>query len=256
VRSDGRQVRIDYTGPDASGSIEMSSADGRWALDAPAPVVQLAAVRRHGVGFTILTRDALTMRDYEDLLERACEQVDPRMLQVFDAALDLAATYAPQYLRWVERTVHQMFLIAPNPGRVESGSVEHYLGLVHLTEHPEPLPVAELLAHEATHQYMNVLAKLEPLDDGSDERLYWSPAVQARRPVAKIVAAFHAFGNVLLFYRTCREAGLANGAECLRQERLLGGWMDDLVPPIQDNPALTATGNALCRPLLAALGMS
>jgi HEXXH motif-containing protein len=175
------------------------------------------------------------------------------MFDVFAEALDLLAEYAPEYLPWVGRTLHQLFLLRPRPSKVESGSVEHYLGLVHLTEHPEPLTVAELLVHEATHQYMNVLTKLRPLDDGTDERLYWSPAVDKNRPVSKIVAAFHAFGNVLLLYRACRERGLPNRQECDRQDALLGGWMHHLVPPIVDNPALTETGNGLCRPLLERL---
>jgi HEXXH motif-containing protein len=177
------------------------------------------------------------------------------MLVVFADALALLHRFTPEYLPWIDRTVHQLFLLSPRPSKVESGSVEHYLGLVHLTAHGEPLPVAELLLHEATHQYMNVLAKLQPLDDGTDDRLYWSPAVETDRPVSKIIAAFHAFGNVLLFYRWCRERGLPNAAECDRQEALLGGWMEHLVPPVVDNPAITDTGNALCQPLLEMLGL-
>jgi HEXXH motif-containing protein len=253
VESDGATARVDYRGDEVTGALSLTRVDGRWHADAPPGAEVLPRIDRHGVAFTVLTRDALAMRDYEDLLERARPTVDPRMVAVFEQAVDIIAAYAPQYLRWIARTVHQMFLIAPKPGRVESGSVEHYLGLVHLSEHPEPLPVAELLAHEATHQYMNVAAKLEPLDDGSDSTMYWSPAVQTERPVSKIVAAFHAFGNVLLFYRWCREAGVAERAECDRQEALLGSWMEFLAPPVRDNPALTRTGNALCRPLLAAL---
>ncbi len=254
VDSDGALCRIDYSGRHTTGSTCLAGLDGRWRADSGPDATELPRVDRYGVAFTVLTRDALGMRDYEDLLQRARVSVDPRMLHVFDQALDIVAGYTPQYLPWIARTVHQLFLIAPKPGRVESGSVEHYLGLVHLSEHPEPLPVAELLSHEASHQYMNVAAKIEPLDDGTDPDVYWSPAVQTERPVSKIVAAFHAFGNVLLFYRWCREAGLANRQECDRQEALLSSWMNDLVPPVKDNPALTVTGNALCRPLLAALG--
>jgi HEXXH motif-containing protein len=178
------------------------------------------------------------------------------MLDVFADAFALLSEFAPEYLPWIARTIHQLFLLSPKPSKVESGSVEHYLGLVHLTAHGEPLPVAELLLHEATHQYMNVAAKLMPLDDGTDERRYWSPAVETQRPVAKIIAAFHAFGNVLLFYRRCAERGLPDQRECQRQEVLLGGWMENLVPPIRDNPAMTAVGNGLCRPLLRELGLS
>lgn len=250
VSGEADRVDIAYEGPDGSGTETLQRSDDGWTGD---HLPARARVSRHGTSFEVLTRDALAMRDYEDLIERALTSVPPKMYQVFDDALDIIKEYTPQYLPWTARTIHQMFLLSPNPGRVESGSVEHYLGLVHLSLHGEPLPVAELLVHEATHQYMNVIAKLEPLDDGSDPKRYWSPAVNTERPVSKIIAALHAFGNVILFYRSCRENGLANAAECERQEELLGGWMKHLAPPVVDNPALSATGNALCKPLLEQL---
>jgi HEXXH motif-containing protein len=252
VGSDGTAATVSWSGRGGRGVVELAAAGGAWRGEA---AEALHRVQGHGVGFTLLTRDALAMRDYEDLLERALPWIDERMLVVFADALALLHRFTPEYLPWIDRTVHQLFLLSPRPSKVESGSVEHYLGLVHLTAHGEPLPVAELLLHEATHQYMNVLAKLQPLDDGTDDRLYWSPAVETDRPVSKIIAAFHAFGNVLLFYRWCRERGLPNAAECDRQEALLGGWMEHLVPPVVDNPAITDTGNALCQPLLEMLGL-
>jgi HEXXH motif-containing protein len=232
--------------------INLEVREGRWVASQGR---QLLRVHRHGVSISLLTRDGLAMRDYEDLLERAVPDIDPRMLEVYGDALDLLETYAPEYLPWIARTVHQLFLLYPKPHKVESGSVEHYLGLVHLTAHGEPLPVAELLLHEASHQYMNVAAKLKPLDDGSDNRCYWSPAVETERPIAKIVAAFHAFGNVLRFYRRCAESGHPNQRECQRQEQLLRGWMDHLVPPLRSSSALTEIGNAICRPLMQELGL-
>lgn len=250
VKAESTSALVEYAGPGGSGEASFFVSDNQWNATGAR---ELGRVGTHGINFTVLVSDALTMRDYEDLTDRAVSSLDPMIFRVFTEAIDILDEYTPQYLPWVARTLHQLFLLTPRPGKVESGSVEHYLGLVHLTAHGEPLPVAELLVHEATHQYMNVLAKLGPLDDGTDEQMYWSPAVETVRPVSKIVAAFHAFGNVLLFYRWCRENGLANRKECDRQEALLGGWMRDLIPPVTDNPALTETGNALCKPLLERL---
>jgi hypothetical protein len=216
---------------------------------------ELLRVDRYGLDFTLLTQDALSLRDFDDLRSRTVRWIDPRMVDVFSAAIDIIKEFTPEYLPWIARTLHQFFLLAPRDHIIESGSVEHYLGLVHLTAHAEPLPVAELLVHEASHQYMNLLTKIEPLDDGSDEKTYWSPAVNVHRPLAKIVAALHAFGNVLLFYRRCGQRGLSAQAECRRQEQLLSSWFDDLIPPIMGNDALSPTGRALCRPLLKALSL-
>jgi len=246
VETDGTSATVEYSGPEGAGKVSLRMSDGSWNTE---DAEKLHKIDIHGVTFTVLVRKALAMRDYEDLTERALSAVDARRLGVFIEALDILAENAPEYLPWIARTFHQLFLLIPKSGKIESGSVEHYLGLIHLTEHFEPLPIAELLVHEATHQYMNILMKLEPLDDGSDTKLYWSPAVETVRPVSKIVAAFHAFGNVLLFYRRCRERGMVNSPECDRQHALLSGWMRDLIPPITDNPALTKSGRALCEPL-------
>src|SRR4051794_38206012 len=142
VHSGASEATIEHDGPAGSGVANLRREDGLWQGDRDHARRRVA---RHGTSFEVLVREALAMRDYEDLIGRALEVVPERMYQVFDEALDIIATYTPQYLPWTARAIHQMFLLSPSPGRVESGSVEHYLGLVHLSLHNEPLPVAELL---------------------------------------------------------------------------------------------------------------
>jgi HEXXH motif-containing protein len=250
VDAEHARAVLAHHGPGGAGTVELSAApSGHWT----GTVDELLRVDRYGLDFTLLTQDALSLRDFDDLRSRTVRWIDPRMVDVFARAINIIREFTPEYLPWVARTLHQFFLLVPRNHIIESGSVEHYPGLVHLTAHAEPLPVAELLVHEASHQYMNLLNKIEPLDDGSDQASYWSPPVNTHRPLAKIVAAVHAFGNVLLFYRWCKQRGLDARAECDRQERLLSSWFDDLVPPLVGNDALTTTGRALCLPLLEAL---
>jgi HEXXH motif-containing protein len=253
IISDGNDATVRLEMDGQASVVNLQHRENQWTADAGHRMLR---ARRHGVSIQLLAREALSMRDYEDLLGQALDDIDPRMVDVFADALDLLAEYAPEYLPWVARTVHQLFLLRPRRHTIESGSVEHYLGLVHLTAHGEPLPVAELLLHEASHQHMNVIAKLVPLDDGSDGKRYWSPAVETERPLSKIIAAFHAFGNVMRFYRRCAENGLPNQEECRRQEALLGRWMDHLVPPLRSNQALTGSGRGLCHPLIAELDLA
>ena len=250
VEGSGDAARIAYDGPDGPGEVRLARQDGEWRSTAGD---EQRRVARHGVAFDLLAREAIDLVDFREFDGRVVPAVEPRMVPVFHDALDIIRSYTPEYVPWVARVLHQVFLLQPTGERVESGSVENYLGLVHLSEHPEPLPVAELLVHEASHQYMNVVRKVEPLDDGSDSRTYWSPPVSANRPIAKIIAALHAFGNVQLFYRLCAARGLPNRAECERQEKIMQDWLDVLVPPTLDNPAMTASGNALCRPILRTL---
>lgn len=201
----------------------------------------------------VLHRDALVLRDFDDLVTKALPTIDPRMVEVLDKAVQLIELYTPMYVPWVRRTVHNIFILYPRSDTIESGSVEHYLGLIHLSAHAAPLPLAELLVHEASHQHMNLLTKLGPIDDGSDANTYYSPPVNKYRRLSLIMAAYHAFANVLLFYRLCRTRGIAEQRECDRQESILRPWLEKLEEPLRDNPALTDIGRALWEPLKSQL---
>ena len=153
------------------------------------------------IDWVLFDLEALDLCDFEEVEGRVERHVPSSVLHNLTRAMDLIATYASEYLGWVDRVVRQLFLINPRPHRVESGSYEDYLGMIHMSANADPLRVAELLVHEASHQYLNVLRKIEPVDDASDEAQYWSPPVHCHRPIAKLLTAFHAFGNVQYFYR-------------------------------------------------------
>src|SRR4030095_1007542 len=80
------------------------------------------------------------------------------------------------------------------------------------------LSIGETLVHEASHQMANIRKRLGPLDDGSDDRGYFSPVKQTERPVDAILIAYHAFANVVLFYRACLASGVEDVAHCCRNE--------------------------------------
>jgi len=251
VVSSGTEVFVKYDGLDRREQIKFSHDEGCCRSGGSEELYQVA---RHGVEFVLFAKDALDLTDFAEFEGRVVNAIEPNMVPVFYDAIDIIKSYTPEYLPWIARVLHQVFLLKPTGKRIESGSVENYLGLIHLSAHPEPLPVAELLVHEATHQYMNVLRKLQPLDDGTDSRNYWSPPVNANRPISKIIAALHAFGNVQIFYQLCAARGLPNQLECERQDAIMKQWLDALIPPTVENASISATGNALCRPLIEKLG--
>ena len=72
----------------------------------------------------------------------------------------------------------------------------------------KPMDIAEVLVHECAHQYFYLLAYVGPYDDGSDERLYWSPPLRRNRPLSRILMAYHALANVRLFYAAVRASGM------------------------------------------------
>lgn len=247
VQSDSRDAVVSIS-RDGAGIERFTLArtpDG-WASDSLQP---LPIVTRHDVHIRVLAQGALVVRDFDELVSKALSYIDPRMIMVLDEAVELLNRFAPIYVPWVRRAIHHLFVLEPRKDTIESGSVEHYPGLIHLSAHAHSLPIAELLVHEAAHQHMNALVKVGPIDDGSDTQRYYSPPVDKHRKLSLIVAAYHAFANVLLFYRTCERNGLTDVRECRRQEQLLLPWMDELERPLLDNPALTDIGRALWLPL-------
>lgn len=203
---------------------------------------------------TLLPRSALMLAEFDDLTAAAVETIEPGMVAIFQEAAELLRAHAPIYVDWVRRAVRHVFLIRPKQKDLESGSIEHYFGFIGVSAYPRPAAVAELLVHEASHQYFNLLCRLDPFDDGTDSTLYYSPAVRRERPLSRIGVAYHAFANILLFYRLCLESGIADGGYCAHHYAKLVPDVEQLEQPLRGNPALTAAGRALCQPLIERLG--
>ena len=134
-----------------------------------------------------------------------------------------------------------------------SSSFELHPGVVALSHASPAIALADALVHEASHQHFYILGQLGPVHDGSDIQLYYSPARGADRPIDKILLAYHAFGNVLLFSRHCRSRGVGDLEMCESQERSYEACLTTLQRPLETTRALTPLGRALFEPLAARL---
>lgn len=171
-----------------------------------------------------------------------------------EQALALLATTSPMHLAWTLRVVSELLPLRARQGTFNSGGERFSPGVVCLSDQADVWAISEMLVHEATHQYMQIIARLGPLDDGRDTRLHYSPFRGKGRPLFFILVAYHAFANVLLWYERAREAGQAphfqgalKGLE--RRECTLYSQVRALEPALDDNPALTPLGRALYEPL-------
>ncbi|SDY98249.1 HEXXH motif-containing protein [Collimonas sp. OK242] len=176
-------------------------------------------------------------------------EVTGNMVQNVQKALDILAKYAPQYLQWVERVIRGIVVCQCKETRTRSSTWSEAPGIILMSVTDDPITIAEMMVHEASHQYFHLLRKLGAVDDGSDTCLYYSPAVSKERPLSRILIAYHAFANILLMYRTTRLNGLVDSGECLRMENRMQGDIGLLGAPLHANPALTPLGNALYQPL-------
>lgn len=169
------------------------------------------------------------------------------------AAADIIERHAPVYLRWVRKVLRHIVPVSGNETQIRSGSDYYRPGVVEASFPVEPVAFAEVLVHECSHQYLNWLSRLGPLVSGSDTTLYFSPVKQQPRSLINILVAYHAFANVLIFYRLCLASGLADGGYSSSHERKLIPQLEELEVPLRTTGGLTPLGDALWRPAAAAV---
>jgi HEXXH motif-containing protein len=171
------------------------------------------------------------------------------MTRALHGAVRLLARHAPIFLPWVGRVLRGVVPVAAKPSMIHSGGDQDHPGVVYLSFGCPPAALAEMLVHEGTHQYYHLLTCLGPLEDGSDSTLYYSPIKRTGRQIGMILLAYHAFANVLLFYRLCRRNGFEHDGYIRHNEDALVPQLDQLEAALRTTRALTPLGRALWEPL-------
>jgi len=166
----------------------------------------------------------------------------------FLAAAHLLERYAPMFARWVGRVLTFVSPIEAPPGLMRSGSSRQWPSVAEISFRCDAAAIAEMLVHEATHHHFNILMMVDPVTDGSDGRLYYSPIRKCERPIEMILLAYHAFANVLLYYRECQRAGLEDDGYCKRNEQELLPDLRELERALETTQSLTEAGEGVWRP--------
>jgi len=200
--------------------------------------------------FIILTREALRSVQFADI----SLDVDTRRHNSIAGPLEKTVAtieeFAPNYLSWVSRIVRYIIPLKSKAKRLISSSHFSMPGVVCISNQRNPTDLAEMLIHEGTHQYLYLLRRLGPVDDGSDKALYYSPVRGTKRPIGAIVAAYHAVGNVILF---CRECPAVAGLWPRERETSLVSLIGPLEEALHRTQSLTPLGDALWKPLYGRL---
>jgi hypothetical protein len=246
---------------DANASIKLSldgaqtevlferSLDG-WKCQTPARAVRLPSFGSGKRRLVLLPRYAtLDHGIFQDVNALALETFPPSLIEVLTQALDLLEEHLPHYFDWVVRIIRRVIVLHAGPNVLHSGSPENQHGTILISDNSRALSVAEMLIHESSHQYLELLNKLGPTVDPGHTRLYFSPAKQCDRPLHKILLAYHAFANVMLFYRGVAECGLAD-SRFAKFQNLLNDELRQLEQPLLDNDAILPIGRALVKPLI------
>lgn len=201
----------------------------------------------------ILSPEAIDTPEFDHLRSDLSVASPEPLLRGARSAIKLIEAYASPYLLWANRVVTSIVPLRVIQHAVTSGSEFGLPGIICLQNRDSPEELAEGLVHEGAHEYMHILSRLGNLDDGSDTALYYSPVRRTKRPLRAILVAYHAFANVMLFYRLCRSDGF-NASEYFEvSEKRLIPDLQQLEEVLRSAHALTTLGNSLWQPLASRL---
>ena len=151
---------------------------------------------------------------------------------------------------WAQRLLTSVVpLDAPQHYQI-SASHQYRRGEVLMSWRVRPEQMAEMMVHEASHQHFFMAGMLSQYDDGSDKAHYYSPVVKTQRSLSKILLAYHAFANVILFFRRSRELLEQKERHWIDTESVkVLDELEQLEKPLRETTALTELGQQLWRPL-------
>jgi HEXXH motif-containing protein len=144
----------------------------------------------------------------------------------------------------------RLVLVQAPPNQVASGTIEGHCGMYFVSDTDDLLLMSEMLVHESSHQYFNLLALLDNSVQANHVTEYYSPFPRRMRNLDRILIAYHAFANVAVLYEELKAQGhyerhlLAN-RNLLRDVKQI----EDILK--KDREYLTEVGKGMFDPLLA-----
>lgn len=249
VTTDGGSIRIALDGDSHTLS---RLPDG--TLQGGASLRRLPVVERRGARLTLLTDAAESTWNSAFTAESRSVGGARAVADQCSAGLTLIDDYAPAWSRWVSAVGRELTPLDGSDGTMRSGSVENRPGQIGMSFPSTPVQVGEMFVHECSHQRFHIAKCLGRMVDVSHTKLYPSPIKRCDRPLEAILLAYHAFANVLLFYRSCLARGLDDGGYCQSNIERHGPELEQLARPLRESDGLSDLGRALWGPLAEQLG--
>lgn len=187
----------------------------------------------------------------EDRTLEAVQTADAH--RTLDAAFGLVADGGDDCRAWVARMVSRITLVSSEGNaRLSSRSVAARAGNVEIAAPGDILHVAELLVHEAAHQYFH-LAQLYGaiVRPEAAAKLFYSAINGRQRPLERVALAYHAVANIFTLLDRLAARGGAIGEDARNRMIDLGrterSLRRTLEPAARD---LTPFGNEFCARML------
>jgi HEXXH motif-containing protein len=113
-------------------------------------------------------------------------------------AFDHLAKCSPDYLAWCRSVVRQVQVVGYRDSQTHSRSSPFRPGSIVMSLDQGVVMTAEMLVHEATHQYFFMLERIARVTEPeADSQGYYSPFMRRDRPLDRILVAYHALANMV-----------------------------------------------------------
>ncbi len=116
-------------------------------------------------------------------------------------AYDLVDEVTPELSAYSRFLVRAFGAQPLHGGTHSSSSSTAYPGLILCTFPRSVDSLGETIVHEASHQYMNLLASVMPLAEKSEDAVYYSAIKGRKRTLRKHIIGYHAVANIVFFRR-------------------------------------------------------
>ena len=203
-------------------------------------------IQRTNTGNIVIYPVQFTPKIWKDrIMGDSAFDADANYFEKVESALTVLKYNASSYFNWVTKFTNKIIVFdSDSNSHIKSGSWEEAMGLYNLSINHDIYIIAELLVHESSHQYFNLLKKIDDFTEEND-CLYYSAAVDKDRPLWAILIAYHAFANIVLFYRMLIDNQAEGKAIVIEREKENLQLVNSLSIHLVDNPYLTHTGKTL-----------
>ena len=246
VESDGETAKLQITYEGCQRVFKLRRTNFDWNGQAMPSI--LRQFGGPGGRIVIMVPDAVEPVEFDGSFPPAISPTK-EMTETCQAALEFTQHVAPEYVNWITRLMRHVVLLADSGPIIQSCSTVRDPGLSYLSYSTQPASIAEMLIHEVSHQYFHLLWRIGPLVDLSDDKLYYSPLKKTGRRLDRILLGYHAFGNVVLFYRSCAAKVTLDETKFTRSVKQIGLVVEAMDQSLRDNPNLTALGRAIYEPI-------
>jgi HEXXH motif-containing protein len=175
------------------------------------------------------------------------DELFPSAIDGFSRALALIKDLSPEYWRWCIRVLRHVNFIAADVDFTRSRSTPGWPGAI-VISHPAPdLQHAEDIVHECTHQYYYMASMMTSIRRRrNDQEMYYSALVGQPRPIERILLAYHATANIMLFLEKAADSSLEFAGVALARMRRIAPICWHLLETLRANAgALTENANIL-----------